>query len=95
MDVVESWPDLDVFEERHPEDREDEHDQEEEQGDVDERRKGHDKRKQKSSDSFCAFDQTKDTTDFCNSHLKKWPIKFMQVIISIFKESVFSYVIIN
>jgi hypothetical protein len=71
VDVVKSWPDLDVFEERHPEDREDEHDQEEEQGDVDERRKGHDQRKQKSSDSFRAFDQTKDTTDFCNSYLKK------------------------
>ena len=71
VDVVEARSDFDIFEERHPENREDEHDQEEEEGDVDESRKCHDQREQQSPDSLCAFDQTKHSAYLCNSHLRK------------------------
>lgn len=56
-----------MHEERHAEDGEDEHDQEQQQTDVEQRRQGHGQRKQQRSDTFGALDETQHTTDLGHS----------------------------
>ena len=70
MHVVESRPELDIFEERHPKDGKDEHDEEEEERDVDEGREGHHQREQECPNASGALDQTENATDFRNADLK-------------------------
>jgi|FrelakmetLWP11LW_1041352.scaffolds.fasta_scaffold10618_2 hypothetical protein len=64
---IESSPMLDVHEEGHPEDGEDEHDEEEQQADVEERRHGHGEREEKSSNPARSFDESENTPDFGDS----------------------------
>jgi hypothetical protein len=71
MHVIESRPNFDVSEERHPEDGEDEHDEKEQQTDVDQGGKGHDERKEQCSNALRALDQTKDSADLRYSHHSK------------------------
>jgi hypothetical protein len=65
-----TWPDLDVLEERHAEDGEDEHDQEEQEGDVDEGRKRHHQREEQRPDALRSLDQAQDSPDLGHPHLK-------------------------
>lgn len=66
--VVESVSDLDVFEEGHPEDGEDEHDKEQEEADVDQGGEGHDQREEQGPYPLGALDEAEDSADFGHSH---------------------------
>ena len=68
VDLVDARLVLDVHEERHAEDGEDEHDQEEQQADVEQRRQGHGQGEQQRPDALGALDQTQDSTHFGHSH---------------------------
>ena len=71
VNIIEPASDLDVLEEAHPEDGEDEHDEEEEEADVEEGGHGHDEGEEKGADTLRTFDQPQHTT-----HLeKKWLIQ--------------------
>ena len=63
VNVVEAAPDLDVFEETHAEDGEDEHDEEEEEADVHQGGEGHDQGEEQGPDSFCSLDQSKNSSN--------------------------------
>ena len=63
VNVVEAAPDLDVFEETHAEDGEDEHDEEEEEADVEQGRQGHPQGEEQCSNSLRSFDQTQNSPD--------------------------------
>ena len=71
MHVVKSRPDLDILEERHSEDGEDEHDKKEEEGDVDEGGEGHDQGEEQGADPLSALDQTQDTANLGHSNLRE------------------------
>jgi hypothetical protein len=58
MHIVEATPDLDILEEGHAEDGEDEHDEEEEEADVQEGGHGHDQGEEEGADALGAFDET-------------------------------------
>lgn len=86
VDVVEARPDLDVLEEGHPEDGEDEHDEEEKQRDIDESRECHDEREEQGSNPLGAFDQTKHSPNLCHSHLNNnicWLIALFHLSVAI------------
>ncbi len=70
VNVVESRSNFHRLEKRHSKDCENEHDEKEKKGDVDKRRKSHDQWKEKGSNPLRTFDQTQDSTYFCDSHLK-------------------------
>ena len=59
---------LDVHEERHAEYGVDEHDQEEQQADVEQRRHGHGQREQERPYALGAFDQSQDAPHFGHAH---------------------------
>ena len=58
VNIIEPASDLDVLEEAHPEDGEDEHDEEEEEADVHEGGQRHDQGEEQGPDSFRTFDQS-------------------------------------
>ena len=68
VNVIEAAPDLDVFEETHAEDGEDEHDEEEEEADVEQGRKRHPQGKEQCPNSLCAFDQTQNSSNLKEGH---------------------------
>ena len=66
VNIIEPASDLDVLEEAHPEDGEDEHDEEEEEADVEEGGHGHDEGEEEGADTLRTLDQPQHTT-----HLEK------------------------
>ena len=68
VNVVEAAPDLDVFEETHAEDGEDEHDEEEEEADVEQGRHGHDQREQEGPDTLRSLDQPQYSANLNNHY---------------------------
>ena len=68
VNVIEAAPDLDVFEETHAEDGEDEHDEEEEEADVEQGRHGHDQREQEGPDTFRSLDQPQYSANLNNHY---------------------------
>jgi len=61
VDVVEAAADLDILEERHAKDGEDEHDKEEEKADVEEGGHGHHQGEEEGSNPLGTLDETKDS----------------------------------
>ena len=66
--VVDAVLVLDVHEERHAEDGEDEHDEEEQQADVDERRQRHGEREEECPNALRRLDQSQHATDAEHAH---------------------------
>ena len=66
VNIIEAPSYLDVLEEAHPEDGENEHDEEEEEADVEEGGHGHDEGEEEGADALGALDQPQHTT-----HLRK------------------------
>ena len=62
VNIIEPASDLDVLEEAHPKDGEDEHDEEEEEADVEEGGHGHDEGEEEGADTLRTFDQPQNTT---------------------------------
>ena len=58
VNIIEPASDLDVLEEAHPKDGEDEHDEEEKEADVHEGGERHDQREEQGPDSLRTFDQS-------------------------------------
>ena len=83
VDLVDAGHVLDVHEEGHAEDGVDEHDQEEQEADVEQRRHGHGQREQQRPDAFGAFDQTQDAPHFGHAHhaqqRRRHKVRFDQV----------------
>ena len=69
--VIESWPYLDILEEGHAEDREDEHDEEEQESNVDQCREGHNQREEERPNAFGPLDQTKNAANFHYTDLQE------------------------
>ena len=75
MYVVESRLDADLLEHGHAEDGEDEHDEQEEEGDVDEGGQGHHQREDQRPDPLGRLDEAQDAADLHHAHLqsgKRW-----------------------
>lgn len=68
VDGVEGSSVLDVHEEGHPEDGEDEHDEEQEEADVEEGRHGHRQSKEQGSNPASALHQPKHSSDLGDSN---------------------------
>lgn len=67
--IIKARPDLDSSKEGHAKDREDEHDQEQKESNVDQGRKGHDQREEECSDASGSFDQPQYPTNLGHSNL--------------------------
>ena len=63
VDIIEAGSDLDIFEETHSEDCQDEHDQEEKKTNVEKSWQRHDQREQECSDSPRTFDQPENSAN--------------------------------
>ena len=62
VNIIEAASYLDVLEEAHPEDGENEHDEEEEEADVEEGGHGHDEGEEEGADTLRTLDQPQHTT---------------------------------
>ena len=73
VNIIEAPSYLDVLEEAHPEDGEDEHDEEEEEADVEEGGHGHDEGEEEGADTLRTLDQPQHTTHLedgqCKVHI--------------------------
>ena len=69
MNVVESGNDFDILKERHPEDGKDKHDQKEEHGNVDQRRKRHNQGEEQCPDPLGTLDQPEDSSHLDHTNL--------------------------
>ena len=63
VNIIEAASNLNVLEEAHAEDSEDEHDEEEKQADIEEGRHGHDEGEEERPDALGTLDQPQDTAN--------------------------------
>ena len=79
VDVVEASSDLNISEQRHSKDGEDEHDQEEKEADVEEGWHRHDEGEEQGSDPLRPLDQTQHSTNLnkTDDYYPRWFLSMM------------------